>query len=141
MNPAPRTALIIGGGVTGLSTAYHLAKRGYGRVIVVEKEGLGAGSSRRAAGITTGLLWSETGVRARKISLQLFRELSRTLPGYHYHAEEGCLNLFTPEAWPARAALLPLYDRCGAAYTVLTAGEVQSRWPDLRCAGWFCRTA
>lgn len=137
MNPAPRTALIIGGGVTGLSTAYHLAKRGYGRVIVVEKEGLGAGSSRRAAGITTGLLWSETGVRARKISLQLFRELSRTLPGYHYHAEEGCLNLFTPEAWPARAALLPLYDRCGAAYAVLTAGEVQSRWPDLRVPDGF----
>lgn len=118
--------------MTGLSTAFHLARRGYGRVIVVEQEALGAGSSRRAAGITTGLLWSETGVRARKISVQLFAELSRTLPGYHYHGEEGCLNLFTPEAWPTRAALLPLYDRCGAPYAVLTAAEVRARWPALR---------
>lgn len=137
MKPAPRTALIVGGGVTGLSTAYHLARRGYGRVIVVDKDGLGAGSSRRAAGITTGLLWSETGVRARKISVQLFAELSKTLPGYHYHAEEGCLNLFTPEAWPARAALLPLYDRLGAPYAVLTAGEVRARWPALRVPDGF----
>ena len=42
-----KTAIVIGAGVTGLSTAYHLAKRGYGRVIVLEKNEIGAGSSSR----------------------------------------------------------------------------------------------
>lgn len=55
------TAVIVGGGVTGLSTAYHLARKGFGRVIVLEKGTVGDGSSSRAAGIITGLLWSEAG--------------------------------------------------------------------------------
>ena len=70
------TAIIIGGGVIGLSTAYHLARKNFGKIIVVEKGTVGEGSSHRAAGIITGLLWSDTGVLARKLSLQRFRELS-----------------------------------------------------------------
>lgn len=124
------TAIIIGGGVTGLSTAYHLARKQFGRVIVLEQGLVGAGSSSRAAGIITGLLWSETGVRARKLSLARFRELSDELDGYQFQAT-GCLNLFDPPAWPARAALLPLYDRLGAPYEILDAAEMRRRWPDL----------
>lgn len=55
------TAVIIGGGVTGLSTAYHLARKGYGRIIVLEKGPVGDGSSSRAAGIITGLLLERDG--------------------------------------------------------------------------------
>lgn len=126
-----RTVVIVGGGVTGLSTAYHLARRRYGRIVVLEKDTLGGGSSSRAAGITTGLLWSETGVLARRTALALFGELSRELPGYTFHREHGCLNLFTPSSWPDREKLLPLYDRLGAPYRVLTAGEIRQRWPRL----------
>ena len=57
------TAVIIGAGVTGLSTAYHLACKRFGRIIVLDKGPVGDGSSSRAAAIITGLLWSETGVR------------------------------------------------------------------------------
>lgn len=126
-----KTAIVIGAGVTGLSTAYHLAKQGYGRVIVLEKNDIGAGSSSRAAGISTGLLWSETGVRARRHALRIFREFSNELPGYTFHNEHGCLNLFSPELWPARAALLPLYDRLEAPYQVLRPAEIRRRWPGL----------
>ncbi|MFN8569911.1 MAG: FAD-dependent oxidoreductase [Kouleothrix sp.] len=109
------TAIIIGGGVTGHSTAYHLARKQFGRVIVLEQGLVGAGSSSRAAGIITGLLWSETGVRARKLSLARFRELSRDeLDGYQFQAT-GCLNLFDPPAWPARAALLAAVRPAGRA--------------------------
>jgi glycine/D-amino acid oxidase-like deaminating enzyme len=125
------TAVIVGGGVTGLSAAYHLARRGYGRIILLEKGPVGDGSSSRAAGIITGLLWSETGVLVRKASLRLFRELSEDLEGYRFQAT-GCLNLFDLSSWPERAALLPLYDRCGAPYEILDAAEMRARWPDLR---------
>lgn len=137
MRAAPRTAVIVGAGVTGLSTAYQLARMGYGRIIVFDKEGVGAGSSGRAAGITTGLLWSETGIRARQVATRLFREWSRELPGYVFHNEHGCLNLFNERLWPARERLLPLYDRLLAPYQVMTPGEIQRRWPTLRVPEGF----
>ena len=130
------TTVIIGGGVTGLSTAYHLARKGFGRIILLEKGPVGDGSSSRAAAIITGLLWSETGVRARKISLQLFRELSEDLDDYHFQSV-GCLNLFDPASWPERAALLPLYERCGAPFEVLDVAEMRARWPDLHPADGY----
>lgn len=137
MSTAQRTAVIVGAGVTGLSTAYQLARMGYGRVIVFDKDEVGAGSSRRAAGITTGLLWSETGIRARQVATRLFRELSRDLPGYVFHNEHGCLNLFDERLWPARERLLPLYDRLLAPYQVLGPEEIQRRWPSLRVPAGF----
>ncbi len=43
--------LIVGGGVTGLSTAIHLALRKCGRIRLLERHYVGAGQSGRAAGI------------------------------------------------------------------------------------------
>lgn len=108
MNSA--TAIIIGGGVIGLSTAYQLARKQFGRIILLEKDRVGAGSSSRTGGIITSLLWTETGVRARQISLTLYLELSDDLPGYHFR-NVGCLNLFDAASWPEQEVLLPLYDR------------------------------
>ncbi len=128
---ADRHAIIVGGGVTGLSTAYHLKRLGYGDVTIFEKDAIGAGSSSRAAGISTGLLWTKTGILARKTALRRFREMSRELDGYVFHNEHGCLGLFSPELWPGRAALLPLYDEWDVPYQVLSAAEIRRRWPML----------
>jgi len=128
---ADRHAIIVGGGVTGLSTAYHLKRLGYGDVTIFEKDTIGAGSSSRAAGISTGLLWSRTGILARKTALRRFREMSRELDGYTFHNEHGCLGLFSPELWPGREALLPLYDEWDVPYQVLSAAEIRRRWPML----------
>ncbi len=129
---ADRHAIIVGGGVTGLSTAYHLKRLGYGDVTVFEKDTIGAGSSSRAAGISTGLLWTKTGILARKTALRRFREMSRELNGYVFHNEHGCLGLFSPELWPGREALLPLYDEFDVPYQVLSADEIKRRWPMLK---------
>lgn len=125
-----RHAIIIGAGVTGLSTAYHLARKSYGKITVIEKGRVGDGSSSRAAGIITGLLWSETGIRVRNISLTRFRELSEELEGYQFQ-DVGCLNLFDAESWPERERLLPLYDRLHVEYSVMETAEMNSFWPDL----------
>ena len=128
---AARHAIIVGGGVTGLSTAYHLKRLGYGDVTIFEKDTIGAGSSSRAAGISTGLLWTKTGVLARKMALRRFREMSRELSGYTFYNEHGCLGLFSPELWPGREALLPLYDAEDVPYQVMSAAEIRRRWPAL----------
>jgi len=131
------TVVIIGGGVVGLSTAYQLARKGAGRVILLEKGEVGDGSSCRAAGITTGLMWTETGVRARQVGLRIFKELSEELDGYTYHDEHGCINLYTPEQWADREPLLSIYDRLQVDYKVLTGPELTARWPVLRSPDEF----
>jgi glycine/D-amino acid oxidase-like deaminating enzyme len=124
------TVVIVGGGVIGLSTAYHLARKRYGKIILLDKGPIGDGSSSRAAGIITGLLSSEPGVRARRKSLELYRELSEELDGYDFQAT-GCLNLFDPHTWPERERLLPLYQRLDVPFEILDAAEMRHRWPAL----------
>ena len=56
MNAATaKRIVIVGGGVIGLSAAYHLAKLGEANVVLLEKQAVGDGSSSRAGGIIT---WS-----------------------------------------------------------------------------------
>ena len=136
--------IVIGGGVIGLNTAYQLARkrsaadsfampgRSSDKVILLEKGQIGAGSSSRAGGIITGLLWTEAGVLARRISLWLYQEMSADLERYGYRFQNvGCLNLFDSSSWPQREALLPLYDRLDFPYEILDAGQMRRRWPDL----------
>jgi glycine/D-amino acid oxidase-like deaminating enzyme len=123
--------IIVGAGVTGLSTAYHLAKKRFGEIILLDKGPVGDGSSQRAAGIITGLLWNETGVLVRKRCFELYKELSEELQGYRFH-DVGCLNLFSRESWSEREALLPLYDRLKAPYQILLPQEIEARWPEMR---------
>jgi len=124
--------VIIGGGVIGLSAAWHLARCGGASVTLLEKDAVGAGSSSRAGGIITGHLWTKTGVEARNISLRLFHELSAELGAYGYaYQAVGCLNLFAPSDWPERERLLPLYDESGLPYEILYAAEIRRRWPLL----------
>ena len=76
-------------------------------------------------------MWTETGTRARQIGVRLFRELSAELPGYTYHDEHGCLNLFAGDLPRDYQELLPLYDRLDAPYELLDAAAVRARWPEL----------
>jgi sarcosine oxidase, subunit beta len=48
--PTRASVVVVGGGVMGLSTAYHLAEAGVGDVVLVERGGLGSGSTCKAAG-------------------------------------------------------------------------------------------
>ena len=124
--------IVIGGGAIGLNAAYQLARKQAGKVTLLEKGQVGDGSSSRAGGIITGLLWSETGVLARMISLRLYQELSADLERYGYRFQDvGCLNLFDPASWGEREELLPLYDRLGFGYEILDAAQMRRRWPDL----------
>jgi glycine cleavage system aminomethyltransferase T/glycine/D-amino acid oxidase-like deaminating enzyme len=68
-------AVVIGGGVTGCSVAYHLAKAGWTDVLLLEKGELTSGSTAHAAGLVTMFNPSPTMMRFRRYSIELFREL------------------------------------------------------------------
>lgn len=68
-------AVVIGGGITGCSVAYHLAKAGVREVHLVEKGELTSGSTCHAAGLVTQFNPSPTMMRFRRYSIELYREL------------------------------------------------------------------
>lgn len=67
--------VVIGGGVTGASIAYHLGKAGAGRIVLLDKGELTSGSTCHAAGLVTQFNPSQTMMRFRKYSIELFNEL------------------------------------------------------------------
>jgi glycine cleavage system aminomethyltransferase T/glycine/D-amino acid oxidase-like deaminating enzyme len=68
-------AVVIGGGITGCSVAYHLAKAGVRDVHLVEKGELTSGSTCHAAGLVTQFNPSPTMMRFRRYSIELYRAL------------------------------------------------------------------
>ena len=67
--------VVVGGGITGCSVAYHLAKEGWSDVLLVEKDELTSGSTCHAAGLVTQFNPSPTMMRFRRYSVELYREL------------------------------------------------------------------
>ncbi|MBA3235521.1 MAG: FAD-dependent oxidoreductase [Chloroflexi bacterium] len=67
--------VVIGGGITGCSVAYHLALAGWTDVLLVEKAQLTAGSTCQAAGLVTAFNPSSTMMEFRRYSIELYRRL------------------------------------------------------------------
>jgi 4-methylaminobutanoate oxidase (formaldehyde-forming) len=67
--------VVIGGGITGVSVAYHLAEAGWTDVLLVEKAGLTAGATSQAAGLVTAFNPSSTMLAWRRYSIELYGRL------------------------------------------------------------------
>jgi len=85
--------VVIGGGIAGCSVAYHLARKGWTDVVLVDKGELTSGTTWHAAGMVTHFHTSPTLMRMRKYSIELYRELQAE-PGAarHWH-EVGSLRV------------------------------------------------
>jgi heterotetrameric sarcosine oxidase gamma subunit len=71
----PGRVCVVGGGIAGVSCAYHLAKAGVKDVVLVEKGELTSGSTHHAAGLVTQFNPSPTMMRFRRYSVELYKEL------------------------------------------------------------------
>src|SRR5262249_2764797 len=76
-----RTAdvVVIGGGVTGCSLAYHLAGAGARRVVVLERRTLAAGGTGRSVGIVRQLYPTPETTRMVVRSLDVFRRFGEAV--------------------------------------------------------------
>lgn len=67
--------VVIGGGIAGVSCAYHLAEAGVRDVVLLEKGELTSGSTHHAAGLVTQFNPSPTMMRFRRYSVELYERL------------------------------------------------------------------
>ena len=70
--------VIVGGGIMGVSLAWHLTRRGWHDVVLLEKSELTAGSTWHAAGLCTHFAHNPTVMEMRAASVRLYRDV---LPG------------------------------------------------------------
>lgn len=95
MTDFPTTArvVIIGGGVVGTSTLYHLAKAGWKDCVLLEKNELTAGSTWHAAGNCPNFAGSWAVMNIQRYSLEMYRTLAKDVDyPMNYHVT-GSLRL------------------------------------------------
>ena len=73
--PKKAQAVIIGGGVSGCSVAYHLAKAGWTDIVLLERKQLTSGTTWHAAGLIGQLRGSKNMTNLAKYSAQLYVNL------------------------------------------------------------------
>lgn len=128
--------LIIGGGVFGTSTAYHLAKKGRRDVRLLEAREIGSQSSSQAAGFIRVHRASELSTRMGLYAIEAF-ERFREETGHDVGARQvgGLLVALTQETdrklhrWPEKARGFGLESH------LLTPAEAKARFPLLRSDG------
>ena len=75
--PSACKVVVIGGGVAGCSTAYHLAKFGWKDTILLERDQLTSGTTWHAAGLVSQLGPSAAITKIRKYTTDLYKELEK----------------------------------------------------------------
>jgi glycine cleavage system T protein len=85
--------VIVGGGIAGCSIAYHLARKGWTDVLLVDKGELTSGSTWHAAGMVTHFHTSPTIMRMRQYSIRLYRGLQAEAGAAEHWHEVGSLRV------------------------------------------------
>jgi len=73
--PTKARVVIIGGGISGCSVAYHLAKLGWTDIVLLERKQLTSGTTWHAAGLVGQLRASQNMTRLAKYSADLYAKL------------------------------------------------------------------
>ena len=128
--------VVIGGGVVGVSTLYHLAKKGWSDVVLLERSELTAGSTWHAAGLLPLFNMSYTVGQLHKYSVDLYKRLpAETGQDVSFHVT-GNLRLATN-----RDRMDEYHKYCGTANTigvpfqVNTPAQVKELWPLVDLGG------
>ena len=95
--PSATKVVVIGGGVAGCSTAYHLAKFGWKDTILLERDQLTSGTTWHAAGLVSQLGPSAAITKIRKYSLELYKKLEQEIDFSSGLKLNGALSIATTQ--------------------------------------------
>jgi glycine/D-amino acid oxidase-like deaminating enzyme len=130
-------AVIVGGGVTGASIAFHLASLGVRRVIVLERRFLAAGGTGRSVGIIRQLYPTLETTQMVRRSLDVFQGFAERVGGASGFVPTGALIGVSPAMRPTLERTLALQSSAGVRAEILDPGDVARVEPrfDTRALG------
>ncbi len=130
MTDAP--TVVIGGGVIGLSVAYHLGQAGVGEILLLERNRLGSGTSWHAAGIVGPLRSSRNLTELARYGIDLFRHLEdETGQATGYRQTGGYWLAQTADRMEELKRLAAMGRMHGLSSRIVTPPEVRERSPFL----------
>ncbi|RWC29620.1 MAG: FAD-dependent oxidoreductase [Mesorhizobium sp.] len=141
--PAHAEIVVIGGGIIGCSTTYHLARDHKADVVLLEQGKLTSGSTWHAAGLVGQLRSSASITRVLKYSVDLYKGLEAETGLATGWKMTGCLRLATnADRWIEYKRLATTAKSFGMDMQLLSPAEVKTMWPlleagDLVGANWL----
>ncbi len=141
--PTRAQIVVIGGGIIGCSTAYHLARDHKADVVVIEQGRITSGTTWHAAGLVGQLRSSASITRVLKYSVDLYKNLHVETGLETGWKMSGCLRLATTaDRWTEYKRLATTAKSFGLEMHLVSPAEVQKMWPlmdtsDLIGASWL----
>ncbi|MBX9452789.1 MAG: FAD-dependent oxidoreductase [Mesorhizobium sp.] len=141
--PSHAQIVVIGGGIIGCSTAYHLARDHKADVVLLEQGKLTSGSTWHAAGLVGQLRSSASITRVLKYSVDLYKGLEAETGLATGWKMTGCLRLATnQDRWTEFRRLATTARSFGMEMHLVSPDEVKRMWTlmdtsDLVGASWL----
>lgn len=122
--------VVIGGGVVGVSTLYHLAKKGWSDVVLCERHELTSGSTWHAAGLLPLFNMSYSVGQIHKYSVRLYKELeAETGQDVGLRAVGNIRLAMTPDRLDEYRQYASVAQTIGVNVEFLTPDQVLEIWP------------
>ena len=130
--PSAARAVIIGGGIIGCSTAYHLAKLGWRDVMLIERNKLTSGSTWHAAGLVGQLRTSANITQLLKYSVELYAKLeAETGQATGWKMNGGLRLACNAERLTEIKRQATTAHSFGLDMHILTPAEARKLWPPM----------
>ena len=128
--PSQARAVVIGGGIVGVSVAYHLARRGWTDTVLLERNQLTSGTTWHAAGLLTKLRATYNMTMLASYAEELFRAVeAETGEGTGFRTTGSILLARTEERWTEVKRGISMAKVCGFDVEIIDAAEAKRMWP------------
>jgi dimethylglycine dehydrogenase len=128
--------VVIGGGIAGCSTLYHLTREGWSDVVLTERDELTSGSTWHAAAQVTQFGANQTTVALKRHSINLYRELAADLENpISYHITGGMRLAHTPEQVDTYKHFVGMAAGMGVEMEFIDTAEIGKRHPLINTEG------
>jgi sarcosine oxidase, subunit beta len=127
--------VIIGGGVIGVSIAYHLARRRAGRVLLLERKFLGAGGTGRSVGVIRQLYPTSETTQMVLRSLEVFQRFTEHVGGESGYVGCGVLIGVSASMRPTLEKTLAIQRDLGVKAELIAPEDVTRVEPRIDPSG------
>ncbi len=138
--PSRARVVVIGGGVGGASTFYHLTTHGWRDVVLIERDVWASGSTWHAAGQVTQFGTVQTMVGLKKYSCELYTRLAADPDRpITYRRDDGGIRLgYNQQDFDGYSHFVGMAKGMGVDFEVLSPAEMAEAHPLLDVSGLTC---